>query len=121
MSEESKEIEHLREMLLLQYQILETRMNAADTAIHVYEKSMQEWKVGHNEWRRSLEDSRGDTLSRSEINARFDAVAARIDAHERSINEQRGRASGYNNSWLILTVILGLIGSALLVIVEMKK
>jgi hypothetical protein len=46
---------------------------------------------------------------------------ARVDAQEKSINENRGRATGYNASWGILIAILSLLFAAWLVVVEMKK
>lgn len=115
------EIEHGKEVVNLRVNALTARLDASDKAIRVYETSMQEWKASHNEWRKSLEDSRKDTLSRSEVNARFEIIMARVDSQEKSINENRGRATGYNASWGILIAILSLLFAAWLVVVEMKK
>ena len=65
------EIEHGKEVVNLRVDALTARLDASDKAIRVYETSMQERKASHNEWRKSLEDSRKDTLSRSEVNARW--------------------------------------------------
>jgi hypothetical protein len=115
------QIVHLKELMEVEKEVLLNRLDAMDKAVAVYESNMHEWKIGHNEWRKSLEDSRRDSLSRSELNSKFEALTARLDAHEKLLNQGQGRDNGYNNSWLIVTVILGLIISALLVVVEMKK
>ena len=96
-------------------------INASDKALKIADASLDHWKTVNNEWRKSLEDARTGNISRLEALSEIKRLGERIDQHEKTLNTMGGRTGGYNNIWLMVKTILGLLFEGLLVIVEIGR
>jgi hypothetical protein len=106
---------NLREIFDLKIRLVEQRIDAMLRADETAAQVMADWKLVNNEWRKSLADSRQDTMTRAELNAKFEAIGARLDSHQTAITENRGQKAGVNSSWGLVITLIGIILTALLV------
>jgi len=89
---------------------LESRIEAVEKSIGVAERELQIRLASMNEFREAMRDQGSKFITRTEMDAKIDAICAKIEVLEKYQNTMEGKAS---QSQANLALVFSLIGTIL--------
>lgn len=117
------QVKALDAALAAQKEAVQTALMAAEKATSKAEIAADKRFESVNEFRQTLSDQTGTFMPRQEADARFTALAEKIEDLKVAIASAGGRSVGLNSGWVYLLGALGAVGtivSLLLVVMNAK-
>jgi len=86
-----------------------TAMSAAEKAVIKAEAAAEKRFEAVNEFRQSLSDMTATLMPRAEANAKFDAVAEKIEIIQRTLDKHQGESGGLIQGWGYIAGVIGVV------------
>lgn len=97
-----------------------TALSSAEKAVTKSEDAYRSKFADVNEFRKTLSDQAAGFLSRDAAEARFEALAEKLDALATRLDKSEGRGSGLNAGWVYLLAAIGALGTIFTIYVIVK-